>query len=278
MSVRACTLPHMTDSPHLRVVFLGSGSAGNATAVACGNDVILIDCGFSAREVARRMARAGLDANSVSAVFVTHEHSDHIRGVEVFARRHGCAVFATHGTARAGDLRGRCSDVCTLSDGEAVRVGALEVLPFTTSHDALEPVGLRVDAGGASLGLATDTGVLTPQAAEALIGVQTLALECNHDLGMLDGGPYPYFLKQRIRSARGHLSNADAADALERLATDSLRHVIAMHRSRTNNTATLAEKALSQRLSAIGHGARVDVARQDECLDTRPPQEPLFGE
>jgi phosphoribosyl 1,2-cyclic phosphodiesterase len=278
MSVWACKLPHMTDSPSLRVVFLGSGSSGNATLVTCGADAVLIDCGFSARETARRMSAVGLDADSVSAVFVTHEHSDHIRGVEVFARRHSCAVYATPGTARGGNLRGCCAEVHDLRAGQPVRVGALELLPFVTSHDALEPVGLRVDAAGTSLGLATDTGVLTEMAAEALLGVSVLALECNHDLEMLDGGPYPYFLKQRIRSTRGHLSNADAADALERLATDSLLHVIAMHRSRTNNTAILAEKSLSQRLAAIGHAARVDVAMQDDCLDTAPPQGQLFAE
>ncbi len=269
----------MSDTNQLRVVFLGSGSGGNAVAVTDGATTVLIDCGFSAREVARRMTLAGLDANSVSAILLTHEHSDHLRGVEVFARRHGCAVHATRGTRMVAGLDNIDSEVCALIAGEEVRVGSLTVLPFRTSHDAADPVGFRVQAeNGERFGLATDTGVLTPESAEALADVDVLGIESNHDLGMLECGPYPSFLKRRIRSAQGHLSNPDAADALEALASTRLRRVFALHRSDTNNTPSLAKRALTARLEVIGLRVPVSVAPQHEPLDSSPPQGALFAE
>jgi phosphoribosyl 1,2-cyclic phosphodiesterase len=262
----------------LRVVFLGSGSAGNAVAVTDGATTLLVDCGFSARETARRMAIAGLDPGAVAALFVTHEHSDHIRGVEVFARRHSCTVHATRGTRKAAGFDALDSEVCTLVPGEPVRIGTLTVLPFRTSHDAAQPVGFRIETeAGERFGLATDTGVLTPEAAEALADVDLLGLESNHDLGMLDSGPYPQFLKRRIRSDEGHLSNPDAADALELLASDRLRAVFALHRSTTNNTPSLAKRALVARLAAIHLSVPVEVPAQHLVLDSCPAQATLFA-
>ncbi len=269
----------MPQSSKLRVVFLGSGSGGNAVAVSDGVTTLLIDCGFSARETARRMALVGLDAGSVSAILLTHEHSDHLRGVEVFARRHTCSVHATLGTRRAAGLDDLDSEVCSLTAGSEVRVGSLTVLPFHVSHDAAEPVGFRIEANnGERFGLATDTGVLTPEARLALAEVDLLGIESNHDLGMLENGPYPSFLKRRIRSAEGHLSNPDAADALEALASTRLSRVFALHRSDTNNTPSLARRALMARLEVIGLKVPVDVAPQHEPLDSWPAQDTLFAE
>jgi phosphoribosyl 1,2-cyclic phosphodiesterase len=269
----------MSDTNQLRVVFLGSGSGGNAVAVCDGSTTLLIDCGFSAREVARRMALADLDADSVTTILLTHEHSDHLRGVEVFARRHGCSVHATRGTRMVAGLDHLDSEVRTLIAGEELRVGSLTVLPFRTSHDAADPVGYRIQTeGGERFGLATDTGVLTPESAEALSQVDLLGLESNHDLGMLENGPYPSFLKRRIRSAQGHLSNPDAADALEALASTRLRRVFALHRSDTNNTPSLARRTLTARLEMIGLGVPVHVAPQHEPLDSLPAQASLFAE
>ena len=274
-AVYTARMPH---TPSLRVVFLGSGSGGNAVAVTDGSTTLLVDCGFSAREVARRMTVAGLDANSVATILLTHEHADHLRGVEVFARRHGCSVHATRGTRYEAGLDHLDSDVIALVPGEEVRVGSLAVLPFRASHDAAEPVGFRIETvSGERFGLATDTGVLTPEAREALAEVDLLGIESNHDLEMLENGPYPSFLKRRIRSVNGHLSNPDAADALESLASTRLRRVFALHRSDTNNTPILAKRALVARLEVIDLRVPVDVAPQHLVLDSSPAQQALFA-
>ncbi len=267
----------MSEAPSLRVVVLGSGSGGNAVAVTDGATTLLIDCGFSAKETSRRMAMAGLDASRVCAVLVTHEHSDHIRGVDVFARRHGCSVFATRGTRRAAGLDAIATEVRSLTAGEPTRVGSFAVIPFRISHDAAEPVGFRLEADcGERFGIATDTGVLTPEAFEALADVDILGIESNHDLSMLANGPYPQFLKTRIRSDQGHLSNPDAAEALEKLASARLRRVLALHRSSTNNSPTIVKRTLVARSEAIGLRVPIDVARQDLPLDSAPPQGALF--
>ena len=263
----------------LRVVFLGSGSGGNAVAVTDGSTTLLIDCGFSAREVARRMAVAGLDPQSVATILLTHEHSDHLRGVDVFARRHSCSVHATRGTRMAAGLDHLDTEVNTLVPGEPVTIGSLVVVPFRTSHDAAQPVGFRIETtGGEVFGLATDTGVLTDETREALTGVDLLGIESNHDLMMLDNGPYPSYLKRRIRSELGHLSNRDAADALEALISPRLKRVFALHRSDTNNTPSLAKRVLLARLAALDARVPVLVAPQDEPLDSAPAQGALFPE
>ena len=270
----------MPASSQLRAIVLGSGSAGNAVVVTDGATTLLVDCGFSARETARRMALVGLSAEGVSAILVTHEHSDHIRGVEVFQRRHGMAsVACTVGTRRAAGFDNLCGDVSTLVPGEMTRFSTLTVVPFRTSHDAAEPIGVRIESeSGQRLGLATDTGVLTDEAAEALADVDLLGLESNHDLGMLENGPYPYYLKRRIRSDEGHLSNSAACDALELLAGNRLRRVFALHRSTTNNSASIVKRELAARASAIGLHVSVEVASQDDVLDSEPPQGSLFAD
>lgn len=253
----------------LCVVFLGSGSRGNAAAVSDGTTTLLVDCGFSEREATRRLLRAGIAPASVSALLVTHEHGDHVSGVAAFACRYGCPVLATRGTRHAAGLPDSGADFFgDLVAGREVRVGTLAVLPFATSHDAAEPVGVRIeDANGCRFGLATDTGVLTQQAAEALVEVDFLGLETNHDLAMLERGPYPGFLKRRIRSSHGHLSNADASEAIARLASDRLRRVFALHRSETNNTPLLAGKALTARLAALGLNVPVEVVKQNGAVE-----------
>jgi len=272
-----CTLPTMTSHHPLRVVFLGSGSSGNAAAITDGRTTLLVDCGFSAREVSRRLSHSGLDPSGVSAILVTHEHSDHIKGIDVFVRRDApsCVVYASAGTQRSSRFDARV-DTRTVRCGEQFAVGSLHVTPFRTSHDAAEPLGYRFDADEHSVGIVTDTGILTPHAAEALAGVTILGLESNHDAAMLERGPYPAFLRRRIRSQAGHLSNADAAAALERLASERLTHVFALHRSRTNNTAALVTEALTEKIGQLGLDTALTIATQSVPCDSHPAHGELF--
>lgn len=264
----------------IRIVALGSGSAGNALAVTDGRTTLLVDAGLSAREISRRLVGAGIEAASVSAILVTHEHGDHVRGVDVFLRRyaHDAALYATRGTLSAASGLGEGQErAVAVTPGDTFTVGSFEVLAFPTSHDAAQPVGYVFRTGGHSAGIATDTGVLAADAIEALCGCTILGLETNHDVEMLERGPYPAHLKRRIRSHAGHLSNDAAAAALESLAHDGLAHVLALHRSRTNNTARLAGRSLEASIRRLGASTKVSVASQDEICDSDPPQQTLFG-
>lgn len=259
------TQPPHAQEPRLRVAFLGSGSAGNSTALSWGDTTILIDAGFSARQTLRRLEEVGIEESSIRAIVLTHEHSDHVRGVRVLAKRlAGVPVYATKGTRRAAGLDGLVDDPRDLARGETLVVRDLRLVAFRTSHDAADPVGVRIDAPcGGSFGLATDTGELTPEALEALAGCDVIGIECNHDIDMLVNGPYPRFLKERILSAHGHLSNDAAAKGIERLAHDGLRAVVALHLSRTNNAPEQARSALTVALDRLAHPATVTCVQQD---------------
>lgn len=255
----------------LRATVLGSGSSGNALAVCCGEQTLLLDCGFSARETDRRLLSAGIDPASVRAVLVSHEHSDHIRGVRVFSSRHRIPVYASRGTRIASDLDRQVPELHTVAPGEPVTIGSITVTAFRTSHDAAEPLGFRFEgACGCTLGVLTDTGTVTGEALEALDGCDVLAIESNHDEEMLENGPYPWFLKRRIRSARGHLSNHDAAALLARLTSDRLTRVVGLHLSSTNNTSRLATSALAGALARLGHPASVEAASKEVSCVLRP--------
>lgn len=241
---------------------LASGSSGNALVVEADGTAILIDCGVSCRQIETRLRAAGVDIGRLTAVLLTHEHSDHVQGLEVFLRRHPLPVAATDGTAKA--LNGALPDVEVLGSGREVRFGPLSALPFAVSHDAREPVGFVVEHAGRRVGLFTDSGVATALAVERLSGCEVLLLESNHDLDMLHLGPYPWALKQRIASRTGHLSNEQARRLLDRLVHSRLQLVVGMHLSRQNNLPELVRRELGQVLD--GSSTRLALARQDEPL------------
>ncbi len=246
----------------MRLVVLASGSSGNALIVEAGGSAILIDCGVSCRQIERRMHAAGLQPERLAAVVLTHEHSDHIQGLEVFLRRYPLPVAATAGTAEA--CHGLFTPELVLQSGREVVLDGLRVLPFAVSHDAREPVGLVVEHAGRRAGLLTDCGVATALAVERLAACEALLLEANHDRDLLRQGPYPWALKQRIASRFGHLSNEQAQQLLDRLAHPGLQVVVGMHLSRENNSPVLVRQELGRALE--GSAVRLEVARQDEPL------------
>lgn len=250
--------------PPMRLAVLGSGSAGNAVVVESGRARLMIDAGFSCRELEARLAAIDVPPATLDAVLLTHEHEDHIRGAVRFARRHGVPVCASSGTLDALALGEDPPPVRILRSGALSEVGGFVVEPFGLPHDAREPLGLVLeDRFGRRVGLVADLGTRSRLAWGRLSGLDALVLEANHDLDMLRNGPYPWPLKQRVASRHGHLSNRDAAEGLRELAGDRLGIVVLYHLSRTNNTAALALATVSEELARIDSVARVCVASQE---------------
>lgn len=236
----------------MRFASLGSGSKGNAMLIEAGATRVLLDCGFGPRNLAERCARLGVEAGSIAAIIVTHEHSDHIGGAFACAQKYGASLFMTRGT-HAGSRRAsreRSTVPLNLIDSHsAFVVGELRIQPFPVPHDAREPVQFVFDDGRHRLGVLTDLGVTTPHVVDRLSGCDALVLECNHDADMLAQGNYPPALKRRIGGRLGHLDNAAAAALLKQLDCSRLQHLIAAHLSEHNNTPQHARHALSEAMS-----------------------------
>jgi phosphoribosyl 1,2-cyclic phosphodiesterase len=253
-----------------KIHILGSGSKGNAAIVESALGILLIDCGFNKKTFFSRCAALGVDPLAVVGIIITHEHTDHIGGLGVCLRglaRMGAtpAVYATAQAQAASQVFGEVEKVCelvTIKRGETINIAGMGVTSFATSHDAAEPLGLRIEGNPFTFGYMTDTGYFTAEANEALQGCNLLALETNHDSRMLQNGPYPYSLKQRIASDRGHLSNEQATEALQTLLCDQLKAVVGMHLSENNNEPQLAGVALQAALDNHDHPAQVYIARQ----------------
>ena len=247
----------------LRAAVLGSGSGGNSTIVESGEGCLLLDAGFSCRELERRLEAVGRSAADVDAVLLTHEHDDHCKGVDRFARRHQVPVYGTRGTYKGQRLRGLGRFARPMGPGVPLTAAGFRIEVFPVSHDAREPVGIVVESGGGHrLGLATDLGCRTAEAWRRLQDLDILLLESNHDLDMLRTGPYPWRLKERVASERGHLSNEDAAAGIEALLTDRLSWVVLCHLSETNNSPAFAAAAVQPVLDGGRSRAKLVVAEQ----------------
>jgi len=243
---------------------LGSGSKGNATYITAGNTAILIDGGFSGIEIQRRLATIGVDYAAIDAILVTHEHSDHIRGVPVLSRRGNIPVYANPATyGAAGSNLNKLHRYCEFETGVAFYFQELAIHPFSVSHDTSDPVGFVITDGRYSLGYCTDTGRVTRLMQHRLAGCDGLVLESNHDPQLLKNGPYPPYLKQRVQSKNGHLANHEAAAFLKDLLHDALRQVVLAHISETNNQPQLAYAETMRVLSTNGPPLQVTVAPQD---------------
>ena len=250
----------------MRFKSLGSGSTGNATVVestANGRTQrLLVDCGFGIRQLDQRLAHAGLRSSDLDAVFITHEHADHIGCVRQLAQREQLPVWMSRGTRSALNSSDLDAWLCIARDGEALSVGHLQVMPFTVPHDAREPLQLTCTDGTATLGVLTDLGHITAHVTSHLKACHALMLECNHDEALVAASSYPPFLKQRITGRHGHLANAEAASLLAALRAGPLRKVVAAHLSLQNNTPELARQALTDALGASACGITLADAEQ----------------
>ena len=259
----------------MRCTVLASGSKGNSVVIAGSSGAILIDAGLSTKELLRRMDVAGIDPATIDAVLVTHEHGDHIKGLDVLLRKLGRPVHATEGTLADFLNHRRTSDKPivhhTCRSGERFSVGDFVIEPFATSHDAAEPCGYIVSENSCRIGYCTDTGVMTPAMLGLLRKCDGIVLESNHCPDMLASGPYPESLKRRIRSKHGHLSNPAAAACLQAFGKD-LPQVILAHLSEINNT---PEKAMGSARAGLGlffEENRVTVATQSGSTPGAPQE------
>ena len=236
----------------LRFKSLGSGSSGNATVIQARCDAgithLLVDCGLGLPQLDKRLAVAGMLAEQIDAIFVTHEHGDHIGCARQLALRERIPVWMSHGTylaIGAPDFHGLLRIAC---DSNAVEIGALQFRPFTVPHDAREPLQLTCTDGAARLGVLTDLGHATAHVLQQLAGCHSVLLECNHDAGMLAASAYPPFLKRRVGGDWGHLANEAAAAVALAIQPHGLRQVVAAHLSEQNNRPELARRAVAQAL------------------------------
>lgn len=230
----------------MKIASLGSGSKGNATIVSGDGTNILIDCGFSLRQFEKRLALLSMSPQDIDALLLTHEHSDHCSGVVRLVSKFGMPVWTTFGTGRA--VFESNSDFNQLSGGRFITIGSFNVLPVTVPHDAGEPVQFIFchNETGKKLGILTDTGHITRHIIDAYENLDGLLLEFNYDQNMLENGPYPYFLKQRISGSLGHLSNDQSIGLLKKINTQHLSCLIVAHISEKNNSPSIVENQLDQ--------------------------------
>ena len=242
---------------------LGSGSKGNSTFLRVNGYSFLFDCGLSCKQVELRLESIGVSPFSIDAVFLSHEHDDHIRSIHTFSKRYKVPVITSEKTFKAGRLEDK-----GVRDFEFVESGkvysgfkGVDIFFMPLSHDAADPVGFVVYSNGAKFGLITDLGYATELVAHELKGCNALVVESNHDPELLKLSTYPWELKQRIASRKGHLSNSDCAKLVERIVSDKTGYIVLAHLSEENNNPDIA---LMNVLRVVkGMGISVDVAKQD---------------
>jgi phosphoribosyl 1,2-cyclic phosphodiesterase len=231
----------------IRLSVLASGSKGNSIYVATDKVRLLIDVGLSAREIERRLDLIGVRADDLDAIVITHEHVDHVRGLGPMSRRHRLPVYLNKVTyENLPEQLGRLSDRVQFCTGKTFSVEDVTIHPFSISHDAADPVGLTLINGESKVGICTDLGKGTRLVHHHLEQCRLLVLEANHDVEMLNKGPYPWALKQRIRSSSGHLSNEESGEILTRVLDEDLEQVILAHMSEVNNSPDQVLKAFTR--------------------------------
>ncbi|MDH5181423.1 MAG: MBL fold metallo-hydrolase [Gammaproteobacteria bacterium] len=250
----------------MQFAILGSGSRGNASLIETAGACVMVDCGFSMKETVSRLAKLQREPSDITAILVTHEHTDHIRGVGAFARKHSIPVYATRGTARS-NLLGELPDWQAFNPEQAIVLNDMHIQAFPVPHDAREPCQFVFSDGDRRFAQLTDVGSSTSHIEQVLSGCHAMILECNHDPTMLAESSYPESLKRRISGMYGHLSNGQAADILAAIDTDKLQQVVLAHLSEQNNQPALAKHAVS---TALGCDPEwLEVAEQDATRDWR---------
>ena len=219
---------------------LASGSSGNAAVLSCGDTHLLIDAGISCRRITAALKELGLIPADLTAILITHTHSDHISGLNTLLKKTACPLLATPRTCRELSCRVEGIDPRLMGLDSPITLGEIDMQPIPTSHDAPGSCGWRLDTESGSVGFLTDTGYVTDEAADILEGVDLAVLEANHDVKMLEAGPYPYYLKRRILGDYGHLSNENAGRLLSSILHDNLKHIFLGHLSKENNYEELA--------------------------------------
>ncbi len=249
----------------MRFSVLASGSKGNACYIETDSTRLLVDAGLSCRELVKRLNIIGIEITRLDAIIITHEHSDHIKGLGPISRKFNSTIYSNSSTLK------RCISLLkntrvddTLQTGKSLTINDITVETFAKNHDAADPIGLIISSNGSRLGILTDAGRSTSLLEDRLLNCTGVLLEFNHDVEMLENGPYPYYLKKRIKGSNGHLSNDQAGMLLKRLSHNNLKHVILAHLSEVNNT---PEKALAKAREALLEcsmdGIPVHVSYQD---------------
>ena len=249
----------------MRVCLLASGSRGNSTLIEVDGCRLLIDAGLSGIETERRLATIGITGDDLHAILVTHEHHDHVGGIGPLARRYDLPVYIDRQTHAALPKIGKIAALHHFSAGDSFPLQNLSISSFSTTHDAVNPVGFTIESEEGKIGFATDLGMSTRLVADNLRDCRVLILEANHDEQMLHEGPYPWSLKQRIRSRHGHLSNNESGSLLQEVCWSGLEVLFLAHLSEENNCPQLAEQSFRQVLTACGQNVDIIVGRQSRA-------------
>lgn len=260
----------------LSFTLLGSGSSGNATLVSDGDTHILVDVGLSGRETVRRLAECGLSPQQISAIVVSHEHGDHCRGIAPFVKHLEIPVFITDGACKPAGMQPLVEQLGRkrqrIESGCAFEVCGIQFTPFAVPHDAADPIAFCVEKDGVKLAIVLDLGYISNLVVERLKGCDAIVLESNHDINMLKVGPYPWALKQRVMSRRGHLSNDTVAEYLLYGFDGKAKHVILAHLSEKNNLPELAllsaRRALEERSSLSASQTKLELGRAEHISAT----------
>jgi phosphoribosyl 1,2-cyclic phosphodiesterase len=256
----------------LSFTLLGSGSSGNTTLVSDGGVHILVDIGLSGRETTRRLREIGLEPEKISAVVVSHEHGDHCRGVGPFAKDLNVPVFMTDGALSSSGMKLDSRKHRRIAPGESFEVYGIWFTCFSVPHDSVDPLGFVIEKDGIKFGIVLDLGYISNLVIERLKGCDGIVLESNHDIQMLKVGPYPWALKQRVMSRRGHLSNDSVARYLANDFDGKASNVILAHLSKNNNLPELAllsaQRALEARSGSLIRQTKLELALADQISGT----------